>query len=56
MEDRVDKSRGIVILIDESLTKIKPTEFLRVVKHVAFRKRKRSDSSDSSPAKEIVSR
>jgi hypothetical protein len=38
MKDRVDKSMGIVTLIDEALTKIKSTEFLRLAKHSARRK------------------
>ena len=32
MKDRVDKSRGIVTLIAETLTNIKPTETLSLVK------------------------
>jgi hypothetical protein len=44
MKDRVDKSRGIVSLIPEGLTKIKTTESLRLVKYVVHRKRKQSDS------------
>ena len=39
MKDRVDKSMGIVTLIAEVLTKINPTESLRLVKRAAHRKR-----------------
>ena len=56
MKGHVDKSRGIVILIDEALAKIKTTEYLRLGKYGTCRNRKRSDSSDSSPVKTPDSR
>ena len=60
MKGLVDKSRGIVTLMTEVLTKIKTTDPLRLVKQVqeqvVHRKRNRSDSSDNSPVKELVSR
>ncbi len=37
MKDRVDKSRGIVTLMTETLSEIKPTEPLRLVKPTARR-------------------
>jgi hypothetical protein len=39
MKDRVDKSRGIVILVAETLAKIKATEPLKLAKQTARRKR-----------------
>ena len=56
MKDHVDKSRGIAILIDEVLDKIKPTEPLRLVKHAARRKRKGQIPPVSSPVKVLSSR
>ena len=41
MKDRVDKSRGLVTLMTESLGKIKHTETLCLAKHATRRKRKR---------------
>jgi hypothetical protein len=39
MKDRVDKSMGIVTRIPETLTRIKPTEPLRLVKCETRKKR-----------------
>ena len=45
MKDRVDKSMGIVTHIVEALTRINPTEPLRLAKREARKKRNCSDSS-----------
>ena len=45
MKGRVDKSREIEILMAEALTKVKPTEPLRLAKQAARRNRNWSDSS-----------
>ncbi len=45
MNERVEISRGMDTLIVEVLTKIKPTDPLRLAKHAARRKRNWSDSS-----------
>lgn len=44
MKDHVDKLRGIVTLMVETLPEIKPTETFRLVEHAVHRKRNRSDS------------
>ncbi len=51
MKDRVDKSMGIVTQITEVLSRIKPTEPLRLAKREAHKKRNWSDSSGNSPEK-----
>ena len=51
MKGRVDKSMGIVTHITEALTRIKPTESLRLVECETRKKRNCSDSSGNSPAK-----
>jgi hypothetical protein len=56
MKDRVDKSMGIVTRIGETLTRIKPTEPLRLAKREARQKRNCSDSSGNSPVKILASR
>ncbi len=56
MKDLVDKSKGIVTRIPETLGRIKPTESLRLDKHEARKKRNCSDSSGNSPAKILASR
>jgi hypothetical protein len=56
MKVLVDKSIGIVTHIAEALTRIKPTEPLRLDKRETHKKRKRSDSSGNSPAKILASR
>jgi hypothetical protein len=56
MKDHVDKSMGIVILISESLVKIKPTDPSRFSKCDTHKKRNCSDSSVNSPAKILPSR
>ena len=55
MKDRVDKSMGIVTLIPEGVTKVKPTDPLRFVKCVVRQKLKMSDSSSNSPDKILPS-
>ncbi len=47
---------GIVTLIVEALSKIKPSDPLRLAKHTARKKRNFSDSSGNSPAKILASR
>jgi hypothetical protein len=44
MNDRVDKSMGIVTLMTEDLSNIKPIEPLRLSKQAARRKKKNKDS------------
>ena len=56
IKDRVDNSMGIVTRIAEDLTRIKPTESLRLVKREDHKKRNCSDSSGNSPAKILASR
>jgi hypothetical protein len=56
MKDRVDKSMGIVTHIAEVLSRIKPTDPLRLSKREARKKRNYSDSSGNSPAKILASR
>ncbi len=56
MNGRLDKSMGIVTLIPEVLTKIKPTDHLIFSKRVSRKKRNYSDSSGNSPAKVLTSR
>jgi hypothetical protein len=60
MKDLVDKSMGksmgIVTRIAEALTRIKPTEPLRLAKRPDHKKRNYSDSSGNSPTKILVSR
>ena len=56
MKGRVDKSMGIVTLIPEVLTRIKPTETLRLTKREVRKKRNSSDSSGNSPANILASR
>jgi hypothetical protein len=56
MEDRVDKSMGIVTGTTETLARIKPTDPLRLVKRETHKKRNYSDSSGNSPTKILVSR
>ncbi len=56
MKDLVDKSMGIVTHIAEALTRIKPTESLRLDKRETLKKRNCSDSSGNSPAKILASR
>jgi hypothetical protein len=56
MKGHVDKSMGIVTRISELLTRIKPTDPLRLVKCEARKKRNYSDSSGNSPAKILASR
>jgi hypothetical protein len=56
MKGHVDNSMGIVTRIAESLTRIKPTEPLRLVKRETRKKQKWSDSSGNSPAKILASR
>ena len=56
MKGLVDKSMGIVTLIVEVLTGIKPTESLRLDKREDHKKRNCSDSSGNSPAKILASR
>ncbi len=51
MKDRVDKSMGIVTRIVEDLSRIKPTESLRLVKREVRKKRNCSDPSGNSPVK-----
>ena len=55
MKDREDKTRGIVSLIGEDLTKNKPTETWRLGKQTTRRKRNWSDSSGNSPTKSLNS-
>ena len=56
MKDLVDKSMGIVTHITEALTRIKPTESLRLDKREPDKKRNWSDSSGNSPVKILASR
>jgi hypothetical protein len=56
MKVRVDKSMGILIHIAETLTRIKPTESLRLDKCKTRKKRNYSDSSGNFPTKILVSR
>ncbi len=56
MEDRVDKSTEIVTHIVEDLSRIKPTDPLRLAKREARKKRNCSDSSGNSPDKILPSR
>ena len=56
MKDRVDKSMGIVTLISEALSKIKPTDPLRLAERAARKKRNYADSSGNSPAKILAAR
>jgi hypothetical protein len=56
MKDHVDKSMGIVTRIGESLTRIKPTDPLRLSKRETRKKRNCSDSSGNSQDKILVSR
>jgi hypothetical protein len=56
MKTNVDKSMSIVTRITESLSKIKPTESIRLDKRVTRQKRNCSDSSGNSPAKILGSR
>jgi hypothetical protein len=56
MKGLVDKSMGIVTRIAESLTRIKPTDPLRLDKREARKKRNCSDSSGNSPANILASR
>ena len=56
MKGNVDKSRGIVTHIVESLAKIKPTDPLRLSKQTVWRKRNYSETSVNSPVKTISSR
>ena len=51
MKDRVDKSMGIVTRIAVALTRIKPTDPLRLGKREAHKKRNCSDFSGNSPVK-----
>jgi hypothetical protein len=51
MKDPVDKSMGIETHIEEVLTRIKPTDLVRLVKREALKKRNCSDSSGNSPTK-----
>jgi hypothetical protein len=51
MKGLVDKSMGIVTLITEALTRIKPPDPLRLDKRETHKKRNCSDSSGNSPAK-----
>ena len=50
MKDNIVKLMGIVMLIVETLAKIKPTDPLRLDNHTTIRKRNWSDSSGNSPA------
>jgi hypothetical protein len=56
MKGHVDKSMGIVTRITEGLTRIKPTDPLRLDKREPRKKRNCSDSSGNSPAKILASR
>jgi hypothetical protein len=56
MKDRVDKSMETVTHIVQDLSRIKPTETLRLAKREARIKRNCSDSSGNSPTKILVSR
>ena len=56
MKGGVDKSMGIVTLITETLTKIKPTVSLIFAKREVCKKRNYSDSSGNSPTKILSSR
>jgi hypothetical protein len=46
MKDLVDKSMGIVTRIAEGLTKIKPTDPLRLSKHTEWRKHRKLITGD----------
>ena len=54
MNDRVDKSRGIVTLMVETLSNIYPIEPLRLEKQAARMKRNWTDSCGNSPARLFV--
>jgi hypothetical protein len=56
MKDHVDKSMGIVTRLEDVLTRIKPTESLRLAKCESHKKRNWSHSSGNSPAKILTSR
>jgi hypothetical protein len=56
MKDHVDKSMGTITHIVEVLTRIKPTETLRLANREARKKRNCSDSAGNSPAKILASR
>jgi hypothetical protein len=56
MKGHVDKSMGIVTHITEALSRIKPTDPIRLVKREALKKRNCSDSSGNTPAKILASR
>ena len=56
MKGLVDKSMGIVTRITETLTRIKPTDPLRLDKREARKKQNCYDSSGNSPAKILASR
>ncbi len=56
MKDRVDKSMGIVTRMTEALTRVKPTDPLRLTDRESRKKRNCSDSSGNSPTKILVSR
>jgi hypothetical protein len=56
MKGLVDKSMGILTHITETLSRIKPTDPLRLVNREGHKKRNCSDSSGNYPSKILASR